>query len=42
MGGWRSTLIEAKGREERADRMWGVCGRVTGKGEDKEIFPVSQ
>jgi hypothetical protein len=31
-GVWvRSTLIEAKGRQERADVGWGVCGAVTGK-----------
>jgi hypothetical protein len=26
-GGWRSTLIEAKGREERADVGWGGLWR---------------
>jgi hypothetical protein len=28
---WGSTVIEAKGREERADVGWGLCGGVTGK-----------
>jgi hypothetical protein len=31
LGGWRSTLIEAKRREERGMGWGGVCGRVTGK-----------
>jgi hypothetical protein len=29
MGEWESTLIEAKGRTERADAGWGICGGVT-------------
>jgi hypothetical protein len=29
--GLGSTLIEAKGREERADVGWGFCGGVTRK-----------
>ena len=29
---WRSTLIEAKGKEESGDGM-GVCGGVTRKGD---------
>jgi len=28
VGGWESTLIEAK---KRADVGWGICGGVTGK-----------
>ena len=31
VGQWGSTLIEAKGREKRADVGWGVCGGVIGK-----------
>lgn len=32
-GGWGNILIEAKGRGERADVGWGVCGGVSGKGD---------
>jgi hypothetical protein len=31
VGRWGSTLIEAKGSEERADVGWGGCGEVTRK-----------
>jgi hypothetical protein len=31
VGGWRSTLTEAKGRVKRVYMGWGVGGRVTGK-----------
>jgi hypothetical protein len=31
IGRWGSTLIEAKGREEREVVGWGTCGGVTGK-----------
>jgi hypothetical protein len=31
MGGWKSTLIEKKRREERADVGGAVCEGVTGK-----------
>jgi hypothetical protein len=31
VGKWGSTLIEAKGRAERVDMGWEVCGRVTRK-----------
>jgi hypothetical protein len=31
VSGWRSTLIEAKGRKEREIVEWMACGRVTRK-----------
>jgi hypothetical protein len=30
-GWWGSTLMEAKGRRERVDVRWGLCGGITGK-----------
>ena len=36
MGGWGSTLIEAKGREERADEMGEVLCWGNHKGEKRE------
>jgi hypothetical protein len=31
VGGWRSTLIEAKEKEERELEGWGGCGALAGK-----------
>jgi hypothetical protein len=33
VNGWRSTLIESKGRGGGKEMGWRVCGGVTGKGD---------